>query len=181
MKKHWPACCKFYLWRTGMFRIACDPMQSVINTHRFTSIVQTKDQDAILIPLEHVFIEPRQQSIHPAPATNTRKSLTNMIIKVISRNLSFHNLISSQHKINKLCFFLFVCFLISNLYIYGNLRKIADPREIVFANACRWGMISQGAQPLFHLTAHSALGELCPQFKTFLFALGAKRRAKDRL
>lgn len=38
-------------------------------------------------------------------------------------------------------------------------------------------MISQGAQPLFHLTAHSALGELCPQFKT-LFALGLKGELK---
>lgn len=107
-------------------------MQLVINTYCFTSIVQAKDQDAVLIPLEHVFIEPRQQSIHPAPATNARKSLTNMIIKVISRNLSFHNLISPQHKINKLCYFF-----TSKSYIYGNLWKITDPGEIVFANACK--------------------------------------------
>lgn len=68
--------------------------------------------------------------------------------------------------------------LISNLYIYGNLRKITDPGEIVFANVCRWGMISQGAQPLFHLIAHSALGELCSPFKSFLFTLGLKGELK---
>lgn len=52
--------------------------QLVINsTYGFTSIVQAEDQDAVLIPLEHVFVEPGEQRIHPAPATSTRKSLTN--------------------------------------------------------------------------------------------------------
>lgn len=49
---------------------------AIHSTYCFTSIVQTKDQDAVLIPLEHILVESGQQSIHPAPATHARKPLT---------------------------------------------------------------------------------------------------------
>lgn len=72
--------------------------QLVMNgTHGFTSIVQAEDQDAVLIPLEHVLIEPGEQRIHPAPATRTQRSQTSRSFpKPLTPPHTFF-----QHQINK--------------------------------------------------------------------------------
>lgn len=41
-------------------------------THRLPGVVQTQDQDAVLVLLEHVLVQARQQRVHPALGTRDR-------------------------------------------------------------------------------------------------------------